>query len=143
MNREMNGDIFAKTFCAEEQKFLTNRLEGILGTEGRGHDEECCVWIHADEEEVSWSCDYSVSGYNYCSETEYTKTLRLTVAEEENPEASGYEKLTRVDFGLFCQNSEVLLNAFLLCSKNAWFRGHASEAGYRIRTEAEFLFENL
>lgn len=129
-------------FTEKERQFFEKLLCEVLGTEGQGSDECCDVYTLAHSNEIAWYCDYSVSGCNYCDETEYTKIVTLRIPK--NPEdRTGFEQVTSLSVGMDCQGVEEMLFSFIEHSDEAWMKINPQENGCRCCSDVAFLFENL
>lgn len=132
----------ARTFSGEEQRYFAEQMNAVLGTEGLGYDADCSVDTEVGKEEIRWNCGYSVDGYNYCAETEYTKTVTLQVADPEGNWAD-FEPVSDILVGIDCQGVEELLDGFAYASDSVRMRLPEAEKVRRLVDHAEFLFENL
>ena len=129
-------------FTEKERQFFEKLLCEVLGTEGLGYDECCAVYTLTHSNEVAWYCDNSVSGYNYCDETEYTKAVVLRIPKDQE-DRTGFEPVTYLTVGMDCQGVEGMLFSFIEHSDGAWMKIDPKEKGYRYCSDVTFLFGNL
>lgn len=81
-------------FTPVEEALFQSLLTQYMGTEPA--DDAWTITIDADERGISWVCEYSISGYNYCSEDEYSISLDLS-AGSLSPEESQYQRIADAD----------------------------------------------
>ena len=80
----------ASTFTPVEKELFKLLLIQHMGTEPE--DDAWTISIDDYDWKVSWTCEYGIDGYNYCSEDEYSISLALSVGVFP-PQESQYQRI--------------------------------------------------
>lgn len=104
-----------KAFTPVEEALFQSLLTQYMGTEPA--DDGWTITIEADGGNISWVCEYSIDGYNYCSEDEYCISLELSVGSLPLPE-SQYQRISDADPLLCSRASEPYLSRLYVLVQN-------------------------
>ena len=141
-----------KAFTPAEEALFRSLLTQYMGTEPA--DGGWTIAIEADGPSINWVCEYSIDGYNYCSEDEYCISLELSVGSIPPPD-SRYERIADADPLLCSRGSEPYLSRLYVLVQNlfpyagaVWVKdnGRYDDPRNRFRhvsADLEILFEDL
>ncbi len=141
-----------KTFTPLEEELFKTLLTLYMGTEPA--DDSWTITIDSDDQSISWVCEYSIGGYNYCAEDEYCISLDLSVGSLPTQEAQ-YQRISDAGLLLHLYASEPHLSRLYMLvehlfhhSRAIWAmnNGHYDDPNDQLRhvwADLEILFEDL
>lgn len=141
-----------KAFSPVEKELFKLLLAQYMGTEPA--DDSWTVSIDAYDAHICWLCEYSIDGYNYCSEDEYSISLDLSVGDIP-PQESQYRKISDPEGLLYLHATEPYLDGLYLLVQylfphagTVWVKDNGRYDDPRnplrhVSADAELLFEDL